>query len=88
MLLSEYSFLSPLGGTDYLAAYGFYTLDLFSLLALSFFLLNRAFQEYEDLTASLENNRNYLSDSYGDFLFNNDEYLWMPVRTYYKKRLL
>ena len=36
----------------------------------------------------LENNRNYLSDSYDDFLYNNDEYLWTPVRTYYKKRLL
>ena len=53
-----------------------------------FLSLNRAFQEYENLTATLENNRNYLSDSYGDFLFNNDEYLWTPVRTYYKKRLL
>ena len=52
------------------------------------FSLNRAFQEYENLTATLENNRNYLSDSYGDFLYNNDEYLWTPVRTYYKKRLL
>ena len=52
------------------------------------FPLNRAFQEYENLTAALELNRSYLSDSYGDFLYNNDEYLWTPVRTYYKKRLL
>ena len=37
---------------------------------------------------TLENDRNYLSDSFGDFLFNNDEYLWTPVRTYYKKKLL
>ena len=88
MLSSKYSFLSPLGGKDYLTAYGFYTLGLFLSLAFSFFLLNRAFQEYENLTATMEHNRNYLSDSYGDFLFNNDEYLWTPVRTYYKKRLL
>ena len=88
MLSSKYNFLSPLGGTDYLTAYGFYTLGLFLPLAFSFFLLDRAFQEYENLTAAMEHNRNYLSNSYGDFLFNNDEYLWTPVRTYYKKRLL
>ena len=52
------------------------------------FLLNRAFQEYENLATVLEHNRSYLSDSYSDFLFNNDEYLWTPVKTYYKKRLL
>ena len=27
----------------------------------------------------MEHNRNYLSDSFGDFLFNNDEYLWMRL---------
>ena len=53
-----------------------------------FFFLDRVFQEYEDLISTMEYNRNYLSDSFGDFLFNNDEYLWTPVRTYYKKKLL
>ena len=33
----------------------------------------------------MDQDRNYLSDSFGDFLFNNDEYLWTPVRTYYKE---
>ena len=76
-------------GTNELFIYGFHTLGLFLSLAFSFFLLDRAFQEFENLTtATLEHNRNYLSDSYGDFLFNNEEYLWTPVRTYYKKRLL
>ena len=64
-----------------------YTLGSF-LPIVFLFLLNRTFQEYENLTAVLEHNRSYLSDSYGDFLFNNDEYLWTPVKTYYKKRLL
>ena len=73
MLSSKYNPLYSLGGTDYTIAYGFYTLDLFTI-SFFFLSLNRAFQEYENLTASLENNRNYLSDSYGDFLFNNDEY--------------
>ena len=51
-------------------------------------LINRVFQEYEKLIESMENDRNYLSDSFGNFLFNNDEYLWTPLRTYYKKKLL
>ena len=81
MLSSKYN---PL---YYTTSYYLYTLG--SSLPIVFpFSLIRAFQEYEDLTATLENNRNYLSDSYGDFLYNNNEYLWTPVRTYYKKRLL
>ena len=65
-----------------------------SLLIVSLFInyfpfcFDRVFQEYENLTATLEHNRSYLSDSFGDFLFNNDEYLWTPIRTYYKKKLL
>ena len=88
MLSSKYNLLSPLGGggTDYIIAYCF--LHIRFILYQWFLSLNRAFQEYKNLTATLENNRNYLSDSYGDFLFNNNEYLWTPVRTYYKKRLL
>ena len=87
MLSSKYNFLYPLGGTNYIIAYCLYTLGSFLPIVFPF-SLNRAFQEYENLTAVLEHNRSYLSDSYSDFLFNNDEYLWTPVRTYYKKRLL
>ena len=87
MLSSKYNSLYTLGGINYIIAYCFYTLGSF-LPMVSPFSLNRAFQEYENLTAVLEHNRSYLSDSYSDFLFNNDEYLWTPVRTYYKKRLL
>ena len=79
--------LITFGGTNYIIAYYLYTLSSFLPIVFPF-SLNRAFQEYQNLTAMLENNRNYLSDSYGDFLYNNDEYLWTPVRTYYKKRLL
>ena len=88
MLSSKYKLLYLAGGTEQLIICGFHILSLFLSLAFSFFLLDRAFQEFDNLTATLEHNRNYLSDSYGDFLFNNDEYLWTPVRTYYKKRLL
>ena len=87
MLSSKYNLLYLLGGTNYITSYYLYTLGLFLLIVFPFSLI-RAFQEYENLMATLENNRNYLSDSYGDFLYNNDEYLWTPVRTYYKKRLL
>ena len=79
-------FYIPSGGTYCITFYCLYT-DSFLPTVIPFLLI-RAFQEYENLTATLENNRNYLSDSYGDFLYNNDEYLWTPVRTYYKKRLL
>ena len=75
------------GGTNYIITYCLYTLGSFLPIVFPF-SLNRAFQEYKNLTAVLEHNRSYLSDSYGDFLFNNDEYLWTPVKTYYKKRLL
>ena len=61
----------------------FHTTDPFLLIVS--LLIIRVFQEYENLIESMENNRNYLSDSFGDFLFNNDEYLWTPIRTYYKK---
>ena len=64
----------------------FHIIDPFLLTV--FLLNNRVFQEYEKLIESMENDRNYLSDSFGDFLFNNDEYLWTPLRTYYKKKLL
>ena len=64
----------------------FHTIDPFLLTV--YLLINRVFQEYEKLIESMENDRNYLSDSFGDFLFNNDEYLWTPLRTYYKKKLL
>ena len=88
MLLSEYTFLYIyfLGGTDYMVSNCFHVTGS-SLLIVSL-LLDRVFQEYENLIDTLENNRNYLSDSFGDFLFNNDEYLWTPIRTYYKKKLL
>ena len=66
--------------------YCFHTTDPFLLMVS--LLIDRVFQEYENLIESMENNRNYLSDSFGDFLFNNDEYLWTPIRTYYKKKLL
>ena len=36
----------------------------------------------------METNRSFLADGFGEFLFNNDEYLWNPLETYYKKRLL
>ena len=88
MSSSKYQLSYLVGGTDQLIICGFYILNLFLSLVFSFFLLDRAFQEFDNLTATLEHNRNYLSDSYSDFLFNNDEYLWTPVRTYYKKRLL
>ena len=39
MLSSKYNLLSPLGGTDYIIAYGFYTLGLFLALAFSFYLI-------------------------------------------------
>ena len=52
------------------------------------FSFDRVFQEYENLISTMDHDRNYLSDSFGDFLFNNDEYLWTPIRTYYKKKLL
>ena len=64
----------------------FHIIDPFLLTV--FLLINRVFQEYEKLIESMENDRHYLSDSFGDFLFNNDEYLWTPLRTYYKKKLL
>ena len=85
MLLSEYSFLY-FGETDYMVPNCFHTTDPFLLIVS--LLINRVFQEYEKLIESMENNRNYLSDSFGDFLLNNDEYLWTPIRTYYKKKLL
>ena len=84
MLSSKYNLLYHSGENK--LAYYFYAGSFLPIVIPS--LLIRAFQEYENLTATLENNRNYLSDSYGDFLYNNDEYLWTPVRTYYKKRLL
>ena len=52
------------------------------------FSFYRVFQEYEGAMSALTMNRNFLSDSYGDFLFNNDEFLWNPMMTYHKKRLL
>ena len=85
MLFSEYSFLY-FGGTDYMVPNCFHTTDPFLLIVS--LLINRVFQEYEKPIESMENNRNYLSDSFGDFLFNNDEYLWTPIRTFYKKKLL
>ena len=87
MLSSKYNLLYLLGGTHCIISYYLYTLGSFLPIVIPFLLI-RAFQEYENLMTTLENNRNYLSDSYGDFLYNNDEYLWTPVRTYYKKRLL
>ena len=84
MLSSEYSFLY-LGGTDYVVTNCFHTLG--SSLPIISLLLDRVFQEYENLISTMEHNRSYLSDSFGDFLFNNDEYLWTPIRTYYKKLL-
>ena len=85
MLSSEYNFLFG-GETDCIVLNCFHTLGL-SLPIISL-LLDRVFQEYENLIGTMEHNRNYLSDSFGDFLFNNDEYLRMPIRTYYKKKLL
>ena len=77
MLLSEYNFLFGGGRLHMLNC--FHTpgpsLSIISLL------LDRVFQEYENLIGTLEHNKNYLSDSFRDFLFNNDEYLWMPIRT-------
>ena len=84
MLSSEYNFLFG-GGTDCIVLNCFHTLD--PSLPIISLLLDRVFQEYESLIGTKEHNRNYLSDSFGDFLFNNDEYLWMPIRTYYKKLL-
>ena len=86
MLSSKYNLLYPLGGTYRITSYCLHTGSF--LPTVIPFLLIRAFQEYKNLTATLENNRNYLSDSYGDFLYNNDEYLWTPVRTYYKEKTL
>ena len=85
MLSSEYNFLY-LGGTDCIVPHCFHTLG--SSLSIISLLLVRVFQEYENLIGTMEQTRNYLSDSFGDFLFNNDEYLWTPIRTYYKKKLL
>ena len=85
MLSSEYNFLYS-GGTDCIVPNCFHTLG--SSLPIISLLLDRVFQEYENLISTMEHNRNYLSDSFGDFLFNNDEYLWTPIRTYYKKKLL
>ena len=70
-----------------------YSSELFTYIRSTFtdsfsFFFDRVFQEYENLISTMEHDRNYLSDSFGDFLFNNDEYLWTPVRTYYKKKLL
>ena len=65
----------------------FSAIVLFSETLIIIFLY-RAFQEYEGAMSALTINRNFLSDSYGDFLFNNDEYLWNPMTTYYRKRLL
>ena len=86
MLSSEYNFLYLGGKTDGIVLNCFHTLG--PSLPIISLLLNRVFQEYENLINTMDHNRNYLSDSFGDFLFNNDEYLWMPVRTYYKKKLL
>ena len=86
-LSSKYNFLYLRGGNRQ------HSSELFSyirsILTDNFsFSFDRVFQEHENLTSTMEHNRNYLSDSFGDFLFNNDEYLWTPVRTYYKKKLL
>ena len=86
MLLSKYNFLYFGGGTDCILPYCFHTLG--SSLPIVSLVINSVFMEYENLTGAMEHNRSYLSDSFGDFLFNNDEYLWTPVRTYYKKKLL
>ena len=48
----------------------------------------RVFQNYELQMRDLQADRSYLADGFGEFLFNNDEYIWSPLETYYKKRLL
>ena len=63
------------------------------MLALPTVLTNRVytfrvFQNYELQMRDLQADRSYLADGFGEFLFNNDEYIWSPLETYYKKRLL
>ena len=63
-------------------------LSLFYLVLTNKVCTFRVFQNYELQMRDLQADRSYLADGFGEFLFNNDEYIWSPLETYYKKRLL